>query len=97
MRHRMTAADLAALYDAEPTATVRALLWEVARLRSVIKRAHQIRVAVGDTAPTNVNSITWTAFCSEVDREPCVTDKPTERQTRRTERGVQTMKARDRT
>jgi hypothetical protein len=88
MRHRMTADDLAAAWDEQPSEVTRLLLWEIARLRSTIKRAHQVRRAVGDTPPPNVSPTVWGALCSELDTEPCIVDKPTARQKQRIEQGI---------
>ena len=92
MRHKHTAADLARLYDAEPTDTVQTLLWEIARLRSVIKRAHTVRTMVGDDPPAGVSAMVWGILCSELDSEPCIVDPPTERRQRRTAQAVQRMR-----
>jgi hypothetical protein len=92
LRHKMTADDLAHAWDTEPTETVRTLLWEIARLRATLKRAHQVRTAVGDTAPPGVSPTVWSAFCGEVDGEPCISDAPTTRQQMRAERAVKRIK-----
>lgn len=78
-RAPMTLAELAAAWDAEPTPTVRALLWEIHRLQSTIRRAHQVRECCPTGAP-GVPTLVWDAFERELDAEPCLTDMNTPRQ-----------------
>lgn len=42
----LTAAELAAIYDVEPTATVWRLMHEIRRLHGVMRRARQIRTMI---------------------------------------------------
>jgi hypothetical protein len=93
MRPRLTAADLAAAYDECPTPAMRRVLWEVARLQGMIKRAHMVRKDLGDTCPPQVNSTIWQCFISEIDAEPCLADKLTPRQQQRIAAGVARTKA----
>lgn len=95
MRHRMITADFAAAYDADPSPVVKALLWEIARLRSVIKRAHQVRTALGDATLPRVNPTICAALCYELDSEPAVSDSPTERQLQRAKQSVEQIKRRE--
>jgi hypothetical protein len=82
MRHRppLTAAELAEIYDREPTPTVLRLLQEIHRLRSTIMRADQIRKMIGSYGTALVADVVWTAFQRELDAEPCLTDPLTPRQ-----------------
>jgi hypothetical protein len=78
MRPPLTAAELAEIGN---TATEREkkLLWEIHRLRSVIRRANQV-ARDATMGPQGVPTLVWEAFVAEVTREPAVTDKPTPRQ-----------------
>jgi hypothetical protein len=82
MRHRrpLTAAELAEIYDHEPTETVLRLLQEIHRLRSTVIRADQVRRMIGKSA--YVSDCVWECFERELDAEPCLTDPPTPRQQR---------------
>lgn len=82
MRHRppLTAADLAELYDREPTEIVLRLLQEIHRLRATILRAEQIRRMIGSGGSAFVAGSVWECFERELDSEPCLTDPPTPRQ-----------------
>ncbi|NYH21363.1 hypothetical protein [Paraburkholderia bryophila] len=82
MRHRppLTAAELAEIYDREPTEAVLQLLREIHRLRSTIRRADQIRKMIGSGGHSAVASTVWECFERELDAEPCLTDPPTARQ-----------------
>jgi hypothetical protein len=87
MRHRppLTAAELAEIYDREPTPTVLRLLREIHRLHAAIRRADQIRRMIG-TGGASVPSVVWLAFENELKAEPCLTDPPTPRQAGQIER-----------
>lgn len=93
MRHRppLTAAELAEIYDREPTETVLRLLQEIHRLRSTILRADQIRKMIGPAGSAYVAGTVWECFERELDAEPCLTDPPTPRQNRATEAVMQRM------
>lgn len=82
MRHRrpLTAAELAEIYDREPTETVLRLLQEIHRLRSTILRADQVRRMIGTGGSAYVAGSVWECFERELDAEPCLTDPPTPRQ-----------------
>jgi len=82
MRHRppLTAAELAEIYDREPTPTVRRLLQEIHRLRATVLRANQIRRMIGKHGSAYVAGSVWECFERELDAEPCLTDPPTPRQ-----------------
>lgn len=82
MRHRkpLTAAELAEIYDQEPTPTVLRLLREIHRLRATILRADQIRRMIGKAGSPHVAGTVWECFERELDAEPCLTDPPTPRQ-----------------
>ena len=82
MRHRrpLTAAELAEIYDREPTETVLRLLQEIHRLRSTITRADQVRRMIGTGGSAYVSDCVWECFERELDAEPCLTDPPTPRQ-----------------
>jgi hypothetical protein len=93
MRPRLTAQDLARLYDECPTEQMRAVLWEVAYLQSRIKRASIIRNDLGDECPPRVNKIHWDCFIAEIDSEPSLRDEMTPRQRRRAEAYVARARA----
>ncbi|WP_042266804.1 hypothetical protein [Paraburkholderia heleia] len=82
MPHRppLTAARLAEIWDECPQPLVLELLWEIHRLHATIRRAHQIRSLLGPGGSGVVPSTVWSCFERELDREPCLTDKPTPRQ-----------------
>jgi len=82
MRHRkpLTAAELAEIYDREPTPAVLRLLQEIHRLRATIGRADQIRRMIGSSGSAYVAGSVWECFERELDAEPCLTDPPTSRQ-----------------
>jgi hypothetical protein len=82
MRHRkpLTAAELAEIYDREPTPTVLRLLQEIHRLRSTVLRADQVRRMIGKHGSAYVAGSVWECFERELDAEPCLTDPPTPRQ-----------------
>ncbi|MCP2091341.1 UNVERIFIED_ORG: hypothetical protein J2Y81_007428 [Paraburkholderia sediminicola] len=82
MRHRrpLTAAELAEIYDHEPTETVLRLLQEIHRLRSTVIRADQVRRMIGKSGSAYVSGCVWECFEQELDAEPCLTDPPTPRQ-----------------
>ncbi|RKR46341.1 hypothetical protein [Paraburkholderia sp. BL17N1] len=87
MRHRkpLTAAELAEIYDREPTPTVLRLLQEIHRLRSTVLRADQIRRMIGKQGSAYVAGSVWECFERELDAEPCLTDPQTPRQEKRIE------------
>jgi hypothetical protein len=87
MGHRppLGLAELAALYDYQPTPVVRELLWEIHRLQSTIRRAQQVR-AMTRHAPAGVPEVIWRALESELDAEPCLRDPLTARQQQRLDR-----------
>lgn len=82
MRHRkpLTAAELAEIYDREPTETVLRLLREIHRLRATIMRADQVRKMIGKGGNAHIATSIWECFERELDAEPCLTDRPTQRQ-----------------
>lgn len=83
MPHRdpLSAAELAAIYDREPTETVRELLWEIHRLRAVVLRAQQI-IDMSTSGPAGLPDTLWQAFKIAVASEPALTDERTPRQQR---------------
>ena len=82
MRHRrpLTAAELAEIYDREPTEVVLRLLREIHRLRAMILRADQVRKMIGEGGRPHLAGAVWECFERELDAEPCLTDPPTPRQ-----------------
>ena len=95
MRPRLTAQDLARLYDECPTEQMRKVLWEVALLQGTIKRAYNVRVAWGNECPPGVNRIIWDCFISQIDAEPSLRDEMTPRQRQRSEAYAADAKARE--
>jgi hypothetical protein len=93
MRHRrpLTAADLAEIYDREPTPTVLRLLREIHRLRATVLRANQIRNMIGKQGSAFVAGTVWECFERELDAEPCTTDPLTPRQEQRVESTMQRL------
>lgn len=51
-REPLTDAQMRALWERNPSPEVRALLWEVFRLRGIALRAHQVSVMIGDQPDT---------------------------------------------
>jgi hypothetical protein len=96
MRPRLTANNLARLYDESPSPAMRTVLWEVAKLHCVIKRAHEVRKMIGNDPPPGVDLFYWQLFCSDIDAEPCLNDERTPRQQKRISEGVARIKARER-
>jgi hypothetical protein len=77
----LTAAELADIYDRNPTPAVLRLLWEIHRLRSTIARANQIRLMIGTrVGSANTPAGMWERFEQELDAEPCLNDPLTPRQ-----------------
>ena len=95
MRPRMTAADLAAAWDECPHPAMRRVLWEVLLLQGTVKRAYNLRMALGNECPPGVNPIIWTCFRDQIDAEPSLRDEMTPRQKRRSEQYVARAKAQD--
>ena len=93
MRPRLTANDLARAYDECPTPAMRRVLWEVAKLQRVIKRAHEVRKMIGSNPPPGVDLYYWGLFCHDIDNEPCLNDEQTPRQKQRIAEGVARIKA----
>ncbi|MEM5317255.1 hypothetical protein [Paraburkholderia sp. JHI869] len=58
----LTAAELAAIYDAEPTATIWRLMHEIHRLRAVVIRSNQIRTMIGARYGGSVTDAVWAAW-----------------------------------
>ncbi|WP_321866777.1 hypothetical protein [Paraburkholderia tropica] len=56
------------------------LLWEIHRLRATISRANQIRNFLGENGHGAVPSSVWGCFMRELDAEPCLSGKSTQRQ-----------------
>ena len=82
MPHRppLTAERLAQIWDEYPEPIVLELLREIHRLRATISRANQIRHFLGSNGHGVVPSSVWGCFLRELDAEPCLSDKPTQRQ-----------------
>jgi hypothetical protein len=77
----LTAAELAEIYERNPTAAVRRLLWEIHRLRSTILRANQIRHTIGTrVGRANTTAGIWDLFESDLDAEPVLWEEQTPRQ-----------------
>lgn len=68
----LTAFELAAIYDAEPTPNVLRLLQEIHRLHNTIRRADQIRQMIGPTGSAYVAGTVWQCFERELNEEPCL-------------------------
>lgn len=70
----LTAAELRALYARNPSPEVRALLWEVARLRTRLRRADQLRACLvqGDHITTKHMPAVLEAMTKEFGLEPCL-------------------------
>lgn len=83
-RPPLTAAELAAIYDANPSPVVLRLLHEIDRLRGTIQRVDEVRQFVGTrVGSANTPGGIWELFERDLDAEPCLTDPPTPRQQRR--------------
>jgi len=79
-RRPLTAAELAEIYDREPTEAVLRLLREIHRLRAMILRADQVRKMIDESGRPHLAGSLWECFERELDAEPCLTDPPTRRQ-----------------
>jgi len=81
MPHRppLTAERLAEIWDDHPSPVVLELLWEIHRLRSTILRADQVRKELRPYSHMVAGGI-WDCFERDLDKEPCLTDLPTQRQ-----------------
>jgi hypothetical protein len=88
----LTAAQLAEIYDREPTPAVLQLLREIRRLHEIVRRADQIRQMCAGCAP--VAQVVWDCFVRELDAEPCLRDLPTPRQQRRIDESVRRIEER---
>src|ERR1700744_1229410 len=76
--------ELAQIWDEHPSEAVRALLWEIHRLQSTIRRAQQVREMIRHR-PAEVAAIVWIGFENELDGEQCLTDGQTARQRKKIE------------
>ncbi|ABE29942.1 hypothetical protein DR64_714 [Paraburkholderia xenovorans LB400] len=96
MHHRkpLTAAELAEIYNREPTPTVLRLLQEIHRLRATVMRADQIRRMIGAGGTAYVAGTVWECFERELNAEPCLTDPQTPRQEQRTEAAMRRLEER---
>jgi len=93
----LTAAELAEIYDQNPTPVVLRLLWEIHRLRSTVSSASQIRQLIGlRVGRANTPAGIWDLFESDLDSEPCLSDPPTARQRGRQYAGESEGRARRR-
>lgn len=90
-REPLTAAELADMYHREPTEVVKALLWEIHRLRALIRRANQI-MEMSKAGPVGPPETLWEAFGIALAKEPVLTDPRTERQTRMIDESLQRLK-----
>ena len=79
-RRPLTAAELAEIYDRNPTPAALTLLREIHRLRAMIMRADQVRKMIADNGRPHLAGSVWECFERELDAEPCLTDPPTPRQ-----------------
>jgi hypothetical protein len=93
MRHRrpLTAAELADIWDRNPTDVVLTLLLEIHRLRATIGRADQIRRMIGNSGPAHVPTLVWECFENELNAEPCLSDPLTPRQQIRSDATVKRL------
>ncbi|MFT4064312.1 hypothetical protein [Paraburkholderia sp.] len=76
----LTAAELAAIYDRDPSPSVLRLLQEIRRLHETIRRADQVRRTIGNEGVFYVPAVVWECFVRELEAEPCLRDLPTPRQ-----------------
>ncbi|WP_419204174.1 hypothetical protein [Bordetella trematum] len=71
-RPPLTLAELRAIQDRNPgQQDVLALLWEVKRLQSIVRRFNQLRAQFA--RPTDLGNV-FDDLMAQLDREPCVTE-----------------------
>ncbi|MBN3815098.1 hypothetical protein G3N57_00065 [Paraburkholderia sp. Se-20369] len=69
----LTAAELRRIYDDNPTPAVRALLWEIHRLRLTLIHVNDVRRCF-HSQPTSVPTPLWDLFLKRLGAEPCLRD-----------------------
>jgi len=67
----LTAAELRRIYDENPTPAVRALLWEIHRLRLTLIHVNDVRRCFR-SQPTSVPTPLWDLLLKRLDAEPCL-------------------------
>ncbi|UIF90835.1 hypothetical protein [Cupriavidus sp. UYPR2.512] len=71
---RLHSAQLRAIYERNPCAEVRELLWEIHRLHILLRRANQLQEASGAGCHTSYLQILET-FRAELRGEPCIEER----------------------
>ncbi|CAN7779276.1 hypothetical protein LJR296_007885 [Cupriavidus necator] len=71
---RLTASQLRAIYERNPSAEVRELLWEIHRLRLLVLRAHQLVETMGSTQPP-ATELVRDILHQELGGEPCIEER----------------------
>jgi hypothetical protein len=71
---KRTAAELRAIYERNPCAEVRDLLWEIHRLQVLLLRANQLQQAYGGGCHTGYMQVLET-FRAEIRGEPCIEER----------------------
>ncbi|WP_432263275.1 hypothetical protein [Cupriavidus sp. TMH.W2] len=71
---RLTATELRTIYERNPCAEVRELLWEIHRLRLLLLRANQLQAAL-DGGCANSTEFILDIFRRELAGEPCVAER----------------------
>jgi hypothetical protein len=74
-RHKYTAAELRALYQACRTPEMRAALWEINRLHSIIKKADQLCRALTGVGPQEAD-LALVSLMNMLKDEPCIREDP---------------------
>jgi hypothetical protein len=69
----LTKTDLAAIQERSQTPDTRALLWEIARLRSIVLRADQLQQCLGNSAGSV--GIVVDALRDQLRGEPCIDER----------------------
>lgn len=74
MKKPLTKADLQAIQDRNDSPDVRALLWEIKRLRGIVLRADQLQRLLGDVGGSQ--GMVLAGLRGELENEPCVQEQP---------------------
>lgn len=73
-RPKLTKSDLHEIQERNDSPDVRALLWEIKRLRGLVLRADQLQKALGEMSGSQ--GLMLEGLRSELEGEPCVAEFP---------------------
>jgi hypothetical protein len=74
MRPKLTKSDLHAIGQHSNSPDVRALLWEIHRLRAIVLRADQLQRVLGEMG--GAQGLVLNGLRAELEGEPCVAEFP---------------------